>query len=98
LLFASLTNMRKLLDTTLSNHAAVSKGATTTLAGQQAIPVTDTTKGGTLYVATSGKPYPLEITKSGAESGKITFDRWGASVPLATPANAVDITQLQSHH
>jgi hypothetical protein len=96
--FASLTNMRKLLDTTLSSHGAVSKGATTTLAGQPAIPVTDTTKGGTLYVATSGKPYPLELTKNGAESGKITFDRWGASVALAAPANAVDITQLQSHH
>jgi hypothetical protein len=97
--FASLTDMRKLLDSTLTTHGSLSKGAPTTLpGGQQAIPITDTTKGGTLYVATSGKPYPLEITKGGSESGKVTFDRWNAPVPLAAPPNAVDITQLQSHH
>jgi hypothetical protein len=96
--FASLTDMRKLLDSTLSSHGSLSKGTQTTLAGQPAIPITDTTKGGTLYVATIGKPYPLEITKGGAESGKVTFDRWNAPVPLSAPPNAVDITKLQSGH
>jgi hypothetical protein len=49
--FASLTNMRKLLDTVLVGHGTLEKGATTTIAGQQAIAVKDTTRGGTLYAA-----------------------------------------------
>lgn len=93
--FGSLTDMRKLLDTMLSSHGALSKGATTTIASQRAIRITETTNGGTLYVATNGKPYPLELTKAGSESDKISFENWGASVALAAPANAIDITQLQ---
>ena len=72
------------------------KGAPTTADGQAVIPLTDASKAGTLYVATKGKPYPVEIIKRGSNGGQIAFADWNAPVSLAAPANAVDLTQLQS--
>jgi hypothetical protein len=95
---SSLTDLRALLDTTLANHGTLAKGGTTTIKGRKVVGVTDTGKGGTLYVAETGQPYPTEITKSGAGGGTIAFDRWNESVSLAAPANAIDIAQLQSAH
>ncbi|HEX4467368.1 MAG TPA: hypothetical protein VH025_09290 [Solirubrobacteraceae bacterium] len=99
--FASLgqlTNLHQLVDQTLSSHGALKKSGTTTINGQKVVGVTDTTKGGTLYIATTGKPYPVEISKGGSPSsgGKVTFDRWNGNVTLAAPKNAIDVAQLQS--
>jgi hypothetical protein len=94
----SLTNLRKLLDSTLTSHGTLTKGATSTVEGQQAIAVKDATRGGTLYVATSGTSYPLQIAKSGSGGGKITFNRWNDPVKLAAPPNSVDLSKLQSGH
>jgi hypothetical protein len=95
---ASLTDIRQLVDTTLANHGTLAKGGSTTVAGQKVIGVTDTSKGGTLYIATTGQPYPIEVRKDGASGGKIVFDRWNEPVTITAPANAIDITQLQSGH
>jgi hypothetical protein len=95
---SSLTDLRQLVDSTLANHGTLAKGSTTTVNGQKVVGVTDTGKGGTLYVAETGQPYPIEITKSGVGGGTISFDRWNESVSLAAPANAIDIAQLQSAH
>jgi hypothetical protein len=95
---SSLTDLRQLVDTTLANHGTLAKGGTTTVNGQKVVGVTDTGKGGTLYVAETGQPYPIEITKSGAAGGTISFDHWNESIALAAPANAIDITQLRSAH
>ncbi|HUA05690.1 MAG TPA: hypothetical protein VMB27_17410 [Solirubrobacteraceae bacterium] len=92
---ATLTNVQKLFNQLLSSHGKLAKGKTTTIHGQQAIAVTDTTNGGTLYVATTGKAYPLEISKTGAEGGQITFDHFNQPVSLAAPPHAIDISQLK---
>lgn len=92
---ATLTNVQKLFNQLLSSHGTLAKGKTTTIRGQQAIGVTDTTNGGTLYVATTGKAYPLQITKTGSSGGQITFDRFNQPVTLTPPANAIDISQLK---
>jgi hypothetical protein len=94
----SLTNLRKLLDSTLTSHGALTKGATSTVGGQQAIAIKDATRGGTLYVATSGTPYPLQISKGGTSGGKIAFNHWNEPVTLKAPANAVDLSQLERGH
>jgi hypothetical protein len=94
--FSSLTNMRKLLDTVLVGHGTLQKGSTTTVGGQQAIEVKDTTRGGSLYVATNGKPYPLKISKSGSEAGAIMFDKWDEPVTITAPSNAVNLSELKS--
>jgi hypothetical protein len=95
---ASLTDLRQLVDSTLAGHGALAKGGTTRVDGQQVVAVTDTSKGGTLYIAATGRPYPIEVAKAGASGGKVTFDRWNQSVTLAAPSNAIDLAQLQSGH
>jgi hypothetical protein len=97
--FASLgqlTNLRELIDQTLSDHGALKKTATTTLNGQKVVGISGKAKGGTLYIAATGKPYPIEITKQGSGSDSITFDHWDAPVTLSAPANAIDIAALQA--
>jgi hypothetical protein len=66
----------------------------TTVRGQKVIAVADHAKGGTLYVATTGHPYPIEIKKQGSGQGQITFDRFNQQVSLAPPANSIDLSKL----
>ncbi|MHB8241747.1 MAG: hypothetical protein ACYDHN_07120 [Solirubrobacteraceae bacterium] len=95
---ASLTDLGKLISSTLAAHGALSSAGTTTVDGQKAVGVSDKAKGGTLYVATTGAAYPLEILKTGGGGGKIVFDRWNKSVTLTAPTDAININQLQSGH
>jgi hypothetical protein len=93
---SSLTDLRKLLDAALSSsHNSLTKVGISTVNGQPAVGVKDSGQNGTLYVATTGPAYPLEITKNGSGGGKITFSEWDKPVTLTAPANAVDIEQLQ---
>ena len=93
---SSLTNLHRLLSALLNNHAKLSKGATSTVNGQKVVALTDTTNHGTLYVAATGKAYPVEILKPGANGGRISFGRYNESVTLTAPANAIDISKLKS--
>lgn len=91
-----VSNPRELFSTLLSNHGTLARGATTVVNGRNVVTVNDTTKGGNLYVATMGKPYPVELVKSGPQGGRILFDRFNESVSLTAPANAIGISQLPS--
>jgi len=95
---AQLTSLGKLIDGTLAAHGTLSSAGTSTIDGQKAVGVTDVAKSGTLYVATTGSPYPIEILKKGAGGGKIVFDRWNKPVTLTAPGNAINLNQLQSGH
>lgn len=93
--FSSLTDLHRLFAALQSSHGALVKGKTRTINGQQSIGLTDTSKGGTLYVATTGQPYPLELDNSaGGSGGRITFDRYNEQVSITPPANAIDISRL----
>ena len=95
---SSLTDLHRLVDTALSTQGGVAKSGTATVSGRPAVALTDPSRGGKLFVATTGRPYPIEITKDGANGGSISFDRWDQPVALTVPAGALDITQLQSGH
>jgi hypothetical protein len=95
---ASLTDLDKLIDSTLSAHGTLSSVGMTKINGQRAVGVTDKANGGTLYVASTGVPYPLEIVRSGGRGGKVVFDRWNRAVTLIAPTGAININQLQSGH
>lgn len=95
---ASLTDLHRLVDSTLANHGALTKGPITTVDGQRAISLRDSSNGGTLYVATTGKPYPVQISRGGSRGGTVTFDRWNQAVSISAPANAIDLTQLRGAH
>jgi hypothetical protein len=92
---AAVTDLRNLFNQLLSDHGALAKGATSVVDGQKVIAIKDTTKGGTLYVATTGKPHPIKIAKTGPEGGHVSFDRYDEPVPLNAPANSIDISKLR---
>ncbi len=95
---ASLTELGKLIDTALAGHGTLRKGAETTIAGRKVVGLEDVSNGGTLYIAATGTPYPVEVVKRGGSGGSIVFDRWNQPVTLTAPANAININQLQSGH
>jgi hypothetical protein len=67
----------------------------TTYHGQKVVAIRDKTKGGTLYVAATGTPYPIAIVRSKtANSGAVTFDDWNMSADVTAPKNAVDLSKL----
>lgn len=94
--FAPLTDISKLFHAILTSHGTLSKGAATTIAGQPAIALVDSSKGGgTLYVAATGPPYPLALKSPQGKRGTITFDQWNAPVTLTAPPNALDVSKLK---
>jgi hypothetical protein len=92
---AMLTNVRQLFSQLLSTHGTLAKGKTTTVRGQKVVAVDDKSNGGTLYVATTGKPYPIEIVKNGTNGGRVDFDQFNQPVSLAAPSNAIDVSSLK---
>lgn len=90
-----LTDLTKFFDNALGNHGTLQKTGTTTVHGVPVVGVKDTTKGGILYVATSGTAFPIEVTKGGSSGGTLTFDQWNQPVTLTAPPNAVDISKLK---
>lgn len=92
----SLANTHRLFLAALGPVATYSKGGTSTVRGQKVVSVKDNFKGGYLYVATTGKPYPVEIAREGSNGGKIDFQEWDAPVSLTAPSNAIDISKLKA--
>jgi hypothetical protein len=92
---AALTNLGKLLDQALASQGTLSKGATTTIAGTPVIELRYASHDGSLFVASTGKPYPMEIVKNGSETGHISFTDWDKPVSLSAPSGAIDLAQLQ---
>ncbi len=94
---ASLTSLSKLIDGTLAGHGALSRTGRTTIDGQRAVGVRDAAGEGTLYVATTGMPYPIEILRRATgtdRGGRIVFNRWNQPVSLQAPAGPINIKQL----
>jgi hypothetical protein len=94
--FAALADLDKVIDSTLADHGTLSRAPLAEVRGKQAVGVSDATQDGTLYVATTGVPYPLEILKSSARAraGTIVFDRWNKPVSLAAPADSISLARL----
>jgi hypothetical protein len=89
---AALTNQQLLFGKVLLSHGRLKKVGTTTVNGQKVVGVRDSTAGGTLYVAATGQPYPVEVVKGG--SGRIVFDRINQPVALSPPAHFRNLSQL----
>jgi hypothetical protein len=92
---APLTSIKALFAGISSHHGKlVNKGATT-YQGRKVVEIRDTSDNSKLYVAATGKPYPVAIAggKKSA-SGTVTFGDWNANVSLSPPSNALDISKL----
>jgi hypothetical protein len=92
---APLTSIGALFTGISKNHGKLARKGTTTYHGQKVVEVRDTSDNSKLYVAATGKPYPVAIVgaKQG-QSGTVAFDDWNSHVSLSTPKDAVDISQL----
>lgn len=87
---ASLTDINSLFTQLLTQHGKTLKsGGESTVAGHKVVAVKSDQ--GTLYVAATGKPYPVEIVKPGSDGGKIDFDRFNQAVTLSAPTNTVNL-------
>jgi hypothetical protein len=84
-----ITDITRLFNAIFAKHGTLVVGKATSVSGHPVIAVVDKTQGGTLFVATTGKPYPLALRKRG--SGSITFDDWNAPVTLTPPSGAVPL-------
>jgi hypothetical protein len=90
---APLTDLDLLVKTILGSHAKLELGAPTRIGGQPAIALVDSTDGGTLYIAASGEPYPLEL-KGPKGQGAIRFEGWNAAVTVSPPRNSLDFSKV----
>lgn len=85
-----------------SDGEPVVKGKPTTVGGQKVVPLSAVvkTKGKaaestTIYVAATGRPYVVKATaKNGDESGTIVFSRYGETVRVKAPADALNLSGL----
>lgn len=88
---AQLTDIHQLFAQLLKPHGKLKTGGVSTVAGHKAVAVNSGE--GTLYVATTGKPYPLELVKPGSDGGHLSFDRFDEAISVTAPPHAIDLPQ-----
>ncbi len=91
---ADLTNMQLLFGKVLLSHGKLEKVGTTTVEGQKVVGVRDSKAGGILYVAATGRPYPVEVVKRGTGASRIIFDHINQPVALTPPAHYRELPSL----
>jgi hypothetical protein len=96
--FASLkpvTDVGLLLGKVSANHGRLVNDGKTTYKGAEVVAIRDTSDNSKLYVAATGKPYPVAIVggRTG-QSGTVTFGDWNAHVSLSAPSGAIDISKF----
>jgi hypothetical protein len=60
------------------------------LNGKSVVVVTQK-NGSLLYVAATGKPYPVRIVNKGTSAGTSDFSNWGQTQPIKTPPSPLDL-------
>ena len=88
----SIDDFAKQLD---SAKGPITAGTVTTLDGVPVVTI-HAADGGTLYVATTGPPYPLEAVKGSAAngSGTLTLSGWNAQTAPSPPAGARPVSSF----
>ncbi len=77
------------------NHGKLVNNGETTYEGQKVVAIRDTSDDSKLYVAATGKPYPVALVGGQEErAGTVTFDGWNKPVSLSAPSDALDISQF----
>jgi len=92
---APLGQMRVLIPEVLGAHGALERGGAHNIDGREAIALEDPSADATLYVASTGAPYPLELVKAGTRAGTLAFDRWNQPVEVSAPSNPIDVRELE---
>jgi hypothetical protein len=90
---AAFTDLRGEVGRLLSTAKPVTKGTATTTNGQKTVELKQAGQlyTGKIYIATTGKPYPVQITKTGRETGHTTLTDWNQPVSLSAPSSTISI-------
>ena len=92
---APLTSIGALFNGISSQHGKLVNDGKTTYKGQDVVAIRDTSDGSKLYVAATGKAYPVAIIGDKKnKSGTIAFGDWNKSVSLSAPSDAIDVGQF----
>jgi hypothetical protein len=93
--FAPLTDIGALLAKVTKSHGKLVNDGKTTYEGQEVVAIRDKSDNSKLYVAATGKPYPVALVGGEkGQTGTIAFGDWNEPVPLGAPKNAIDISQF----
>jgi hypothetical protein len=84
--FASLISLLR------QYHGTLTKGSRSTVNGRRVIAL-HSSKGGTLYVAVTGKPYL--VSSVGGRIGTVTLSDYGRSFSINPPSHALNLTRPQ---
>lgn len=92
--FAQFTSLKSFFEGLLTPSSEMEKVDPQDIGGTQAVGLK--TKAGTLWIATAGEPYPVQIDQEGG-SGRVTMTDWNADVTVAAPDpdEVVDLSALQ---
>ena len=92
---AELTNLRSLFAHISADPGKIVNDGKTTYEGQQVVALRSVGDDSKLYVAATGKPYPVAIVgNKNGQSGAVTFGDWNKPVSLSAPSDALDISQF----
>jgi hypothetical protein len=91
---ASLTDITELVSEVgriITPSGSVTKGPATVLEGQPVIELKTEGKlyKGSLYVKSTGEPYPVKLVKHGSETGTTTFTGWNSTPAPVAPARTI---------
>ncbi len=92
---APLTSLGALFAEIGSHHGKLANDGKTTYRGAQVVAIRDTSDDSKLYVAATGKPYPVALVGGKkSQTGTISFSDWNKPVSLSAPKGAIDLSQL----
>jgi hypothetical protein len=88
----SLTSLASSLN---KDNGTLSSGSTGTIDGLAARGI-KSSKGGTLWVATSGPAYPVEVKKGGDQAETIKFTAWNSNSTPNAPSGAKPLSSFEA--
>jgi hypothetical protein len=89
-----LTDIAKLFSGAFGSHGKLVNTGETAYGGQKVVAMRDLTDGSTMYIASTGTPYPVGAKEGGSAKGAIGFDHWNDATSIDAPSGAVDIAKL----
>lgn len=90
-----LSQKGELLKGIIESAGDVTVAGSSQVNGQPVILLKGSDESGTLAIATTGEPYPLQVKGSdGSDGGQIDFTDWNAPVNVTAPTDVIDIGQL----
>jgi hypothetical protein len=88
---SALLSFSDLVKSIVTPHGTVVAGRTTTVNGVSVYTLVDKTKdGGTLYIATTGEPLPVQVVNAKPHE-KLSFSEWSAPISVTPPAKVIPV-------